>query len=195
MNNMNNMNNNGNNANILSQHQRLHLQKMMSENNLEDNTNTIKQSKQSGLITTDVNHLIYIKKRYSDLEKSNPEEFDNICVKECSFLFNNYTDIFNKIKKDIIDLNILDYFLKTLKKIEDGELDQHEGSYLVGELLKKIYVDSALRREKKLDEKNTLDNNENNKTTKKNHPQKEKAISYSQYKQLIENCEREKSNI
>ena len=187
---MNNMNNNGK---ILSQDQRLHLQKMMSENNVEDNTNTIKQSKHSGLIATDVNHLVYIKKRYSDLEKSNPEEFDNICVKECSFLFNNYTDIFNKIKKDIIDLNILDYFLKTLKKIEEGEVDQHEGSYLVGELLKKIYVDSALRREKKLDEKNSLDNNINNTTTKKNHPTKE--ISYSQYKQLIKNCEREKSNI
>ena len=26
-----------------------------------------------------------------------------------------------------------------LKRIEDGEIDQHEGSYLIGQLLKKIY--------------------------------------------------------
>ena len=80
----------------------------------------------------------------------------------------------------------MDFFLKTLKKIEDGEVDQHEGSYLVGELLKKIYVDSALRREKKLDEKNAS-------SSKKKREVKEKNISYSEYKKLIENCEREKS--
>lgn len=185
--------------NILSNDQRLHLQKMMSENNIEDNTDNIKNSKHSSLIRTDVNHLVFIKNKYRDLEKSDPEKFDNICVSECSFLFNNYTDIFNKIKKDIIDLKILDYFLKTLKKIEDGELDQHEGSYLVGELLKKIYVDSALRREKKLDDRNSnntdgSENNENSSTKKKKQVQ-EKNISYSQYKQLILNCEREKSHI
>ena len=134
---------------ILSSDQRLHLQKLMTENNIEDNTNNIKNTKHSELIKTDVNHLLYIKNKHKDLEKNNPEEFDNICINECSFLFNNYTDIFNKIKKDIIDIKILNFFLKTLKKIEDGEIDQHEGSYLIGELLKKIYVDSALRREKK----------------------------------------------
>ena len=171
---------------ILSSEQRLHLQNMMNENNIEDNTNNIKTTKHSGLIRTDVNHLVFIKNKYKQLEKENPEEFDSICVKECEFLFNNYTDIFNKIKKDIIDLNILDYFLKTLKKIEDGELDQHEGSYLVGELLKKIYVDSALRREKKMDEKEDT-------TSKKKKIVKEKNISYSEYKKLIDNCNREKN--
>ena len=113
------------------------------------------------------------------------DAFDNLCVNECSFLFNNYTDIYNKIKKDLIDLNILDYFLKTLKKIEDGELDQNEGSYLVGELLKKIYVDSALRREKNFDEKSKSNNSEN-----KQQSRKIKNVTYSQYKTLIENCEK-----
>ena len=172
---------------ILSNDQKLHLQKMMNENNIEDNTNNIKKMKHSNLIRTDVNHLVFIKNKYNELEKENPEEFDNICTRECSFLFNNYTDIFNKIKKDIIDLNILDYFLKTLKKIEDGELDQNEGSYLVGELLKKIYVDSALRREKKIEDKEVP-------TNKKKKVVKEKNISYAEYKKLIENCNREKDN-
>jgi hypothetical protein len=39
-----------------------------------------------------------------------------------------------------------------LKKIEDQEIDQHEGSYEVGMLLKKIYVDSALKKANKLNE-------------------------------------------
>lgn len=173
---------------ILTSDQRLHLQNLMKENNIEDNTDNIKKIKHSALIKTDVNHLIYIKNKYKDLEKTNVEEFDNMCIKECSFLFNNYTDLYNKIKKDIIDLNILDYFLKTLKKIEDGELDQNEGSYLIGELLKKIYVDSALRRQKDIDSKSNS-NNSNENSQKKN-TNKIKKVSYSQYKKLIENCEK-----
>lgn len=172
---------------ILSENQRLHLQKMMNENNIEDNTKNIKMTKHSNLIRSDVNNLLFIKKKHKELEKTNPDEFDNLCIKECQFLFNNYTDIFNKIKKDIIDLSILEYFLKTLKKIEDGEIDQHEGSYLVGDLLKKIYIDSALRREKNIEEKN------NSNKDKKKQATKQKNISYSEYKKLIDNCNREKS--
>lgn len=172
---------------ILSDTQRLHLQKMMSENDIEDNTANIKQAKHSEKIRMDVNNLVFIKSRHTELAKNNPDEFDNMCIRECSFLFNNYTDIFNKIKKDLIDMKILEYFLKTLKKIEDGEIDQHEGSYLVGELLKKIYVDSALRREQQLDAANKSDNTDHKKRTRE---PKTKNVSYSQYKQLVANCEK-----
>jgi hypothetical protein len=67
-------------------------------------------------------------------------------------LFLNYTDIFNKIKKDEIDLQILFQFLDVLQKIENGLLDQHEGSFEIGTLLKKIYIDSALKKADKLNE-------------------------------------------
>ena len=73
-------------------------------------------------------------------------------ILECSFLYTYYTDLFNKIKKDEIDISILFTFLNVLKKIEDEEIDQHEGSYEVGLLLKKIYVDSALKKANKLNE-------------------------------------------
>ena len=36
-------------------------------------------------------------------------------------------------------------------RIENGELDQHEGSVFVGTILKEIYVDSALKKADKLD--------------------------------------------
>jgi hypothetical protein len=73
---------------------------------------------------------------------------------ECNFLFTYYTDIYNKVRKDEIDINILHQFLDVLQKIEDGILDQHEGSFQVGTLLKKIYVDSALKKAEKLNEDN-----------------------------------------
>ena len=45
----------------------------------------------------------------------------------------------------------MDKFLNILKQIEDGELNQHEGSYLVGQHLKELYVDSALRNQQKME--------------------------------------------
>ena len=60
----------------------------------------------------------------------------------------------------------------------------------MGELLKKIYVDSALRREKKQDEEASK-SSDNKKQTRE---VKSKNVSYRQYKQLIENCEKSKIN-
>mgnify|MGYP003347464867 CR=1 FL=1 len=69
-------------------------------------------------------------------------------------LFTYYTDIYNKVRKDEIDLKILFRAFEVLQDIEDGKLDQHEGSFLVGALLKELYVDSAIRKAEKLDEQN-----------------------------------------
>ena len=103
-----------------------------------------------------------------------------MCVSQCSFLFNNYTDIYNKIKNDTLNLSIMDNFLNILKRIEDGELNQHEGSYLVGKYLKELYIDSAMRHQ------NKIENNERKKKTKKKPPQlsEQKNISYKDFKKL-----------
>jgi hypothetical protein len=44
-------------------------------------------------------------------------------------------------------------FVKMLKQIEDGTIDQYDASVKVGTILKEMYVDSAMRRGQKLDEK------------------------------------------
>ena len=49
-----------------------------------------------------------------------------------------------------IDLNVED--IETIE-IEDGNLDQHEGSVKVGQLLKELYIDSALKSQKEMEEK------------------------------------------
>ena len=45
-------------------------------------------------------------------------------------------------------------FLGILKEIEDGKIDQPDGSYQVGTILKQIYVDSALQKSEKTDKRN-----------------------------------------
>ena len=131
--------------------ERLNLRKMIAANDTEDNTSKIRGLKHSELIRADVAKLLKLKHEYARLAKSHPSQYDALCVSRCAFLFKYYTDIYNKLKKDEIDLNILMKFVSVLKLIEDGKIDQHEGSFEVGKLLKQIYVDSALRKSEHLD--------------------------------------------
>jgi hypothetical protein len=128
--------------------QRLQLQNMIKANNVEDQTDFIRNLKHSQVIRNEVNNMIMIKAKF----RGDDAKIHEDCVNECNFLFTYYTDIYNKIRKDEIDIGILNKFLDVLKRIEDGELDQHEGSFLVGSILKELYVDSALRKADKLNE-------------------------------------------
>jgi hypothetical protein len=130
----------------MDDNQRLHLQKMIAVNNVEDQTGLIRELKHSDILRENVNNLVMLKAKYLD----DPAALNLEAMVECNFLFNYYTDLYNKIRKDEIDLKILFQFIEVLRKIEDGQMDQHEGSYEVGLLLKQIYVDSALRKAEKL---------------------------------------------
>ena len=130
----------------MDENQRLHLQKMITANNVEDQTGLIRDLKHSQILRENVNNLVMLKAKYPD----DPDSLNLEAMSECNFLFTYYTDIYNKIRKDEIDLKILFQFLDVLAKIEAGKLDQHDGSFEVGTLLKKIYVDSALRKAEKL---------------------------------------------
>jgi len=127
---------------------RLHLQEMVKANNVEDQTELIRELKHSHLLQEDINNLIMLKAK----NKNDEKKVHQLGMEECSFLFTYYTDIYNKIRKDEIDLKILNKFLNVLQRIESGDIDQHEGSYFVGQLLKELYVDSALKKADKLEE-------------------------------------------
>jgi len=159
---------------------RLQLQKMIDANNVVDCTQDIRDKKHSQLIREDVARLMELKRKYSRLSQSNADQFDKMCVSQCNFLFNNYTDIFNKVKKDEMNLDILGQLLETLKKIEDGKLDQHTAAYEVGKLLKEMYIDSALMKSEKLDAKYAKDGSN---TLSKPKPKK---ISWKEYKEKLE---------
>jgi hypothetical protein len=135
--------------------EKLQLQQMITENNVEDQTGLIRELRHSVILRDDINKLVLLKSKYENQEELNLEG-----MMSCNFLFTYYTDIYNKVRKDEIDYNILFQFLDVLKKIEDGVVDQHEGSFEVGTLLKKLYVDSAIRKADKINEK--YDNEQDN---------------------------------
>jgi hypothetical protein len=95
--------------------------------------------------------MIQLKSKHASMEES---QLYSLLETKCSFLFTYYTDIFNRLKKDELSLEIMSKFIHILHQIEHNEIDQHEGAFLVGKYLKEIYIDSALQRGNKLDMQN-----------------------------------------
>tara|TARA_B100000902_G_C27291487_1_gene907382 strand:- start:1321 stop:1782 length:462 start_codon:yes stop_codon:yes gene_type:complete len=145
--------------------EKLNLQKMITDNDVQDNTDLIRTYKHSDKIRADVNTLVELRDNHKD-----DLDFDSKCETQCVFIFFNYTDIYNKVKKNLLDLPTLYQFLDCLKKVEDGEQDQHEASFEIGKLLKKMYVDSALKKAERLDDEHKIVREE------------PKSISWSEYK-------------
>ena len=161
--------------------ERLKLQEMIKANNVEDQTTRIRQLKHSEFIRRDVSTFLQLSKKYPG--SHNKEFFKQTCLKNCSFLFNNYTDIYNKMVKNELNLNILMNFVDVLREIEDGELDQHEGSFKVGKLLKELYIDTAMRHEQKMKNREAMGSGGRNKKVKV--PSTGKKISYADFKKGI----------
>ena len=125
--------------------ERLKLQEMIKANNVADQTDKIRQLKHSSKIKKDVDNIEKLKSQIpvNKLKKA--------CMDNCAFLFANYTDIFNKLVLDEIDVGMLQKFIDILEKIENGDVDQHEASFEVGKILREIYIDSAIRKGTKLE--------------------------------------------
>lgn len=137
---------------MLSDDERSHLKNLVSKSDCVDNTEFIRNTKPSQSIMKDVRHLETMYVKHKSLRDNDPENFAELCKIECSFLYTHYTEIFNKLLKDELDLTIMARFIVILKMIEDNKVDQHEGSAMVGKILKELYLDSAIKRSKKLDE-------------------------------------------
>ena len=155
---------------VLTNDERLNLKKMINESDCDDNTDSIRRLKHSVLMRDDIRKLDTLKNTHADMKN---DDFIVLCQNDCKFLYANYTDIFNKLVKDELDLTIMTKLLTVLKLIEDSKVDQHEGSVMVGKILKELYVDSATKRLDNLDKENEKE------------PMSEgKAISWKQFKQM-----------
>jgi hypothetical protein len=154
---------------------RLNLQKLIDNTDAEDNTEHIRKVRHSTMIRDDIRRIDTLRNtRSSEISDA---EFKELCIKECRFLFNNYTDIFNKMVKGEIDLTIMTKLLIVLKLIEDEKMDQHEASVRVGTLLKELYIDSALKRSENLEKEYA--NREESERVEKKEPVK---ISWKEFK-------------
>jgi hypothetical protein len=135
----------------MSHSERLDLKQLLDKTDYVDNTEHIRKVKHSVFLRDDIRKMENLKTANEDLRKKHPEQFMETCQTECQFLYNNYTDIFNRLVKDELDLSIMTQLLTVLRLIEDGKIDQEQGSVMVGKVLKELYVDSALKRADALD--------------------------------------------
>jgi len=157
----------------MNNEERLNLKRLLDQSNCDDNTKIIQKLKHSVLIRDDIRKIENLKTKNSEFKTNDIYGFIELCKGECRFLYDNYTDIFNKLVVDELDLTIMTKLLTILKLIEDKKMDQHEGSVMVGKILKELYVDSSLKRIEKLDQINAEEKIE------KIEP---KSISWKEYK-------------
>ncbi len=155
--------------------EKLNLKKLMNEMDYEDNTHNIRKLKHSKHIKQSVKKIEELKTEHEAMRITHPEGFFNIVQQECRFLYDNYTDLFNKLMKNELDPVILHRFLVVLKMIEDGQLDQQEGSAMIGKYLKELYLDSAVRKADMLDQE---------RRGEVEVPNEGKEVSWSKYKTM-----------
>ena len=160
---------------MITPEEKINLKNLLNNSDCENNTDNIRKLKHSIRIRDDIRILELLKRDEKALMAMDPQGFLDLCQNKAGFLFTNYTDIFHKILKDELNLDIMSNLLRVLKMIEDGEVDQHEGSVLVGKILKELYVDSALRRGDNLDKQYAAE---------KIAPIEGKKITWKEYKQL-----------
>lgn len=170
---------------VLTNEDRINLQRIISEQNPEgfkETTDEIRRLKHSVRIYADVNALEALKTNYSRLRKTNKAQFEQMAISKCTFLFNNYTNLFNRLMKDELDIQILFKFINILRQIEDEKLDQHEGSVLVGKILKDLYIDSVIKQQANDDKR---DERRKKKAQKHAKPAKAiKNISWGDFKKI-----------
>ena len=130
--------------------QRMQLDRMIRESKAGDNTQIIREKRHSGRIRRDVG---IIEELLAQVPALSDEQVDDVASRRCGFLFANYTDIYNRLRKRQLDTKLLHKFIDALQDVEEGREDQHSASFQVGKILKEIYVDSALKRQAAIDEK------------------------------------------
>ena len=70
----------------MDEKQRLQLQNMIKANNVEDQTQLIRDLKHSHILKNVINSMIMIKAKY----RNDPEKINLECMNECGFLFTYY---------------------------------------------------------------------------------------------------------
>jgi len=148
------------------------LRQVIRDADAPDNTNYIRELKNSERILEDVRTIERLRRENKEMTQA---DFTEMCKVEASFLYNAFTVIFNKLVANELNLALLAKIIHILQNIENGHVDQYTASVKVGELLKEIYIDSAERRGEKLDAEHASD---------KPAPVQPQKISWREYKNM-----------
>ena len=131
--------------------QGLDMKALMESDDYVNNTDRIRQVKHSETILENIGKLCELRKKHPHMRMMDEQGYTELCRNTAPFLFNHYTDIFNKVVKDELNMEMMVKFIFILKQIEEGVIDQYDASVKVGTILKEMYVDSAMRRGDNLD--------------------------------------------
>ena len=131
--------------------QGLDMKALMESDDYVNNTDRIRELKHSEKILEDIGKLCEIRKKHPNMRMMDEQGYNELCRNTTPFLYNRYTDIFNKVVKDELNMEMMVRFIFILKQIEEGVIDQYDASVKVGTILKEMYVDSAMRRGDNLD--------------------------------------------
>ena len=159
--------------------ERLKLDELLRKGDVAQTTDKIRELKHSGQIKMCIDNIVKLKATHHRMSKN---MFEKMAISQANFLFSNYTIIFNKLINDEFNVKILYEFVAILKQIEDGKVNQHEGSYMVGKKLKELYVDSVVEKDKKMREGDAVEDAKKAAKIKK----PKKKINYKQFRMLQE---------
>ena len=80
---------------------RLKFNELLKESNASDNTEKIRKLKHSSKIKEQISIMLDIKRKYSRLDRKTQ---DKMIDTQCNWMFSNYFNLFNKLKKDELDI-------------------------------------------------------------------------------------------
>lgn len=126
---------------------------MIQENNIEDTTSKIRDIQQSDVLLKELEYMCDEQKKLVQ-NGDKMEKLGELCDTKCIFMKTNQKKLYDKLLEDNMKNN--ECYIKTvdiaiemihiLKKIEIGEINQHEGAYEFGKICSKIYVDPIINR-------------------------------------------------
>lgn len=138
----------------MNQEHREKLNEMLKDNDdAVDNTDYIREQKYSDKIKLDVEKLMIFKSKNKELLATNRKEYDVKIKEECSFLSSTFPEILDKLKEDNVDMKLMFQIIQIYRQIEEGKMDQHEASFMLGTILKEMYVDTVISKESQNREK------------------------------------------
>jgi hypothetical protein len=114
-----------------------------------DNSAELKKESSSVRLIPEIHGLYAIDAVYPGLRESDPARFKQIVQEKCPFFYENYEGVLNCWMKSPKEKAVFLNMIRALRKIETGELNQHEASQMVGASLQSFIpsdIDTKIER-------------------------------------------------
>ena len=123
---------------------RENLAKLLKAYEPDENTGLIRTQKNSSIIKEETMSFKKLQQTHERMMKTNSKMFRNMATKKCMLISEKFPMIFEKMLSNTLDYDVFGRFIFMLEQIENGRMNQHEASYHVGMLLKKMFVDTQI---------------------------------------------------